>query len=146
FEWLRRRARAQARRVPARRAAPRERCFVPAFSTPPEKLPKLRALAGALPEIAARLLATVTIHRHALHAADMLYPFPDEPRKILERRRSQRLDPVEQLVIEHLLHVRDAALELAEINDHSRLRIGLAGDSDLGAERMPMNFLTYTAQ
>src|SRR6266516_3509760 len=106
------------------------------------RCPGIRArLARVLTEIAACLIAAVTIHGDASHAACMLNPLPNEFREIFQRRGPQRLDAIEQLVIEHLLHIADAALELPEIHDHSGLRIRLTANRDLRAERVPMDLL-----
>src|ERR1700688_4072645 len=76
----------------------------------------------------------------------VLDPFPDEARQVLQRRGPERLDLVEQLVVQHLLHLRDGALEQAEIEHHPRRGIGRAAHGNLGAKRVAVDLLAGRAQ
>src|ERR1700748_2513694 len=96
--------------------------------------------------ISAAFVAAVAMNAHPRDRPRMLDPFPDEARQVLQGRGPERLDLVEQLVVEHLLHLRDVALEQAEIEHHPRRRVGRAAHSDLGAERMAVDFLALRTQ
>src|SRR5260221_13496709 len=83
-------------------------------------------------EIGAALVAAVAVNADAGDFSGVLQPLEDEARQVLQRRLPQRLDLVEELVVERLLHLRHAAFEQAEIEHHSRGRIGRATQAHLG--------------
>src|SRR5690349_13888017 len=91
--------------------------------------------------IGAALVAAVAMDGDAHDRARMLHAFEDEARQVLQRRRPQRLDPVQELVVEDFLDVREAPLQQAEIEQHAGFRIGSAAHGDLGTERMAVNLL-----
>src|SRR5882762_470675 len=97
-------------------------------------------------EIAATLVAAVTVHAHPGDAAGALDPLPDKARKILQRRRSKRVDVVEQFVIEHFPHLGHASFEQAEVQHHACRGIGHAAHGHLGAERVAVDFLACRTQ
>src|SRR5882757_11558405 len=70
-------------------------------------------------EIGATLVAAVTVHAHPRDPAGALEPLPDKARKVLQRRRSERVDVVEQFVIEHYPHLGHAPFEQAEVQHHA---------------------------
>ena len=90
--------------------------------------------------------ATVPENADARDLAGVLDPLPDEPRDVFQRRRAQRLDLVEQLVVERQADLFHAALEQAEIDHHAGLRIGRAAHAHLGAKRVAVNFLAGRAE
>src|SRR5260221_8590946 len=100
----------------------------------------LRAVIGAA------FVAAVAVNTHPRDPPRMRKALPDEARKVLQRRRSERLDLVEQLVVEHFLHLRHTMLEQAEIQHHPGRRIGRAAHGDLGAERVAVDFFACCAQ
>src|SRR5688572_15242347 len=75
------------------------------------------------PEIRAALVATVAMNADAGDLAGVLDPLPDEARQVFQRRRAQRLDLVQKLVVEGLADLLHAAFEQAEIQHHAGLRI-----------------------
>ena len=70
----------------------------------------------------------------------------NEARNVFQRRRSQRLDLVQKLVVEGLADLFHAAFEQAEIHYHAGLRIGRAAHAHLGAKRVAVNFLAGGAE
>src|SRR5262245_60846608 len=60
------------------------------------------------PVIGAALVAAVAMHADAGDLTGVLQPLPDEAREVFQRRRTQRLDAIEQLVVEHLAYIGDA--------------------------------------
>ena len=124
---------------------PRARAFLAIFSIRASTCPSecrsnaLRAVIGAA------LVAAVAVHADPRHLAGVLDPLPDEARQVFQRRRPERLDLVEELVVERLLHLGHAAFEQAEIEHHAGRGIGRAAHADLGAERMAVDFLAGRA-
>src|SRR5205085_10537392 len=55
--------------------------------------------------IGAAFVAAVTMHADAGDLTGVLHPLPDKAREIFQCRKAQRLDLVEQLVIELLAHL-----------------------------------------
>src|SRR6185503_1822710 len=98
------------------------------------------------PEISTALVATVAMNADTRDLAGVLDPLEDIARNIFQRRRSQRLDLVEELVVERLAHLFDAALEQAEVHHHAGGRIGRAAHAHLGAKRVAVNFLAVRAE
>jgi hypothetical protein len=76
----------------------------------------------------------------------VLQPFKDEARKVFQRRRPQRLYPVQKLVVERLLHLRHAAFEQAEIEHHACGGIGRAPQAHFGTKRVAVDFLAGHAK
>src|SRR5207245_629071 len=97
------------------------------------------------PVIGAALVAAVAMHADAGNLPGVLQPLPDEARKVFQGRRTQRLDAVEQLVVEHLANVSDTLVEQAEVEHHAGLWIRRAADADLGAEGVAVDFLAGRA-
>src|SRR5438874_2486398 len=98
------------------------------------------------PKISAALVATVAVHADAGDLSGVLQLVPDEARKILQRRRAERFHPVEQLVVERLVHLGHAALQEAKIEHHAGHGIRRAADADFGAKRVAVNFLARRAK
>src|SRR5216684_579881 len=96
--------------------------------------------------ISAALVATVTVYAHPRDRARALNPIPDEARKVLQRRRSKRVDLVEQFVVEHLAHLGHASFEKAEVQYHACRGIGRAAHRYLGTERVAMDLLARRAK
>src|SRR5262245_35784116 len=71
------------------------------------------------PEVAAGLAATVAMHGDPRDCANTLDALPNEARQILQGRRPQRVDVVEELVIERATQLRDLPLEQTSVDDHS---------------------------
>src|SRR5260370_21113591 len=69
----------------------------------------LRAVIGAA------FVAAVAVDADPRDPPRVLDSFPDEARQVLQGRGPQRLALVKQLVVQHPLHLRDVALEQAEI-------------------------------
>src|SRR3954447_14703409 len=78
------------------------------------------ALSSALRTvIGAALVATVAVNADAGEHAHRRQPLPDEARQVFQRRGAERLDLVEELVVEHHAHVLDRPLKQAEIDHHA---------------------------
>src|SRR4051794_6224882 len=97
-------------------------------------------------EIRTALVATVPMDADARDLARVLNPIPDEARDIFQRRGPQRLDPVQELVVQRLLYLRHAAFEQAEIEHHSGGGVGRAAHADFGAKRVAVDFLAGRAE
>src|SRR5262245_50180189 len=69
------------------------------------------------------LAATVAVNADRGEPVDMRGPFPDEAREIFQCRRPERLDPVEQLVVERLLNLGNAPLQKAKVHHHAAFGI-----------------------
>src|SRR6266700_8306829 len=89
----------------------------------------LRAVIGAA------FVAAVAVDADPRDVAGVLDPLEDEARQVFQGRQPERLDPVEQLVVEGVADVGHAAREQAEIDYHSSVRIRRAAHGDFGAER-----------
>src|SRR5260370_10878092 len=98
------------------------------------------------PEVSAALVATVAVNADARDLSGVLNPLPDEARQVFQRRRSQRYDIVQELVVERLLHLRHAAFEQAEIEQHPGCGIGGTAQAHFGAERVAVDFLAGRAK
>src|SRR6478736_3025552 len=81
-------------------------------------------------EIGAAFVATVTMNADARDLACVLEALPDEARQVFQRRRPERLDLVQELVVERLLHLSHTAFEQAEIVQHSRGGVRRAAQAD----------------
>src|SRR3982074_3097018 len=97
-------------------------------------------------EIGAALVAAVAVNADAGDLSGVLQPFKDEARQVFQRWLPQRLDLVEELMVERLLHFRHAAFEQAEVEQHSRGRIGRAAQAHFGTKRVTVDFLTGLAE
>src|SRR5580704_9547219 len=91
--------------------------------------------------IGAAFVATVTMDADARDLACMLQSFPDEAREAFQRRRSELLDGVQQLVVEQFLNLAHAVIEQAEVEHHAGPWIGRAAHRDFGSERMTVDLL-----
>src|SRR5258708_13997059 len=95
--------------------------------------------------VSATLVAAVAVHADPRDPGRALHPFPDKARKVLQRRRSKRVDFVEQFVVEHLSYLNHAALEQAEVQHHPCRGIGRAAHGHLGTERVAVDLLACRA-
>src|SRR5580700_3245259 len=98
------------------------------------------------PLIAAGFLAAVAEHGDAGHVAGLLHVIEYEARQMLERRRAERVDLVEMLVIEARPDVLKPLLQHPEVDDHSGGRVGNAPDGDLGPIGVAVDLLAGRAQ
>src|SRR6185436_636211 len=98
------------------------------------------------PEISAALVATVAVNADAGDFAGVLDPLPDEARQVFQRRRSQRFDLVQELVVERLADLVHAAFEQAEIEHHAGCGIGGAAHAHFGAKGVAVDFLAGRAK
>src|SRR3954454_4179485 len=96
--------------------------------------------------IGAALVATVAVDADAGELADRGEPLPDEAREVFQRRRAQRLDLVEVLVIKRHAHVLDGALDQAEIDHHAGFGIGRAAQRHLGAKGVAVDLFAISAE
>src|SRR5258708_19857411 len=100
----------------------------------------LRAVIGAA------FVAAVAVNTHPRDPPRMRKALPDEARKVLQRRRSERLDLVEQLVVEHFLDLRHTTLQQPQIQHHPGRGIGRAAHRYLCTEGVAVDFLACRTQ
>src|SRR5829696_3606225 len=98
------------------------------------------------PKVGAALVATVAVNADTRNLAGVLDPFKDVARDIFQRRHSQRLDLVQELVVEGLADFFHAAFEQAQIQHHAGGGIGRAAHAHLGTKRVAVNFLAVRAE